>query len=208
MKVHNLALAAALTIGLMNMAGAAFAQTKIYVVNEEKVRRESKVGKEMSTQIGSVREQGVEKLGLKSLGDEIKAEQTALQPQTQSLTKEALDKNPTLKARVDALSKKTNEYLQKADYLNQNLEQQNGTLNMAFAQVMEPAVTHVAKEVGADVVLSYASTWYVKDATDISAKVIARLDATVPSLAALQAALAPAGGAKPATTPAKPQGGQ
>ena len=208
MKVHNLALAAALTIGLMNMAGAAFAQTKIYVVNEEKVRRESKVGKEMSTQIGSVREQGVEKLGLKSLGDEIKAEQTALQPQTQSLTKEALDKNPTLKARVDALSKKTNEYLQKADYLNQNLEQQNGTLNMAFAQVMEPAVTHVAKEVGADVVLSYASTWYVKDATDISTKVIARLDATVPSLAALQAALAPPGGAKPATTPAKPQGGQ
>ena len=208
MKVHNLALAAALTIGLMNMAGAAFAQTKIYVVNEEKVRRESKVGKEMSTQIGSVREQGVEKLGLKSLGDEIKAEQTALQPQTQSLTKEALDKNPTLKARVDALSKKTNEYLQKADYLNQNLEQQNGTLNMAFAQVMEPAVTHVAKEVGADVVLSYASTWYVKDATDISTKVIARLDATVPSLAALQAALAPPGGAKPAATPAKPQGGQ
>jgi Skp family chaperone for outer membrane proteins len=208
MKAYNLALAAAMMIGLMNVAGAAVAQTKIYVVNEEKIRRESKVGKEMSTSLGSVRDQGVEKLGLKSLGDEIMAEQTALQPQTQSLTKEALDKNPTLKSRVEALSKKTGEYMQKADYLNQNLEQQNGALNMAFAQVMEPAVTHVAKEMGADVVLSYASTWYVKDAIDISPKVIARLDATVPTLAALQAALQPAGGAQPAKPPAKPQGGQ
>lgn len=208
MKVRNLALAAAMMAGLMNVAGAAVAQTKIFVINEEKIRRESKVGKEMSSTLGGVRDQGVDKLGLKSLGDEIKAEQTALQPQTQSLTKEALDKNPTLKARVDALSKKTNEYLQKADYLNQNLEQQNGTMNVAFAQVMEPAVTHVAKEAGADVVLSYASTWYVKDAIDISPRVIARLDATVPSLAALQAALAPAGGAAKPATPAKPQGGQ
>jgi Skp family chaperone for outer membrane proteins len=208
MKVHNLALAAAMMIGLMNVAGAAVAQTKIYVINEEKIRRESKVGKEMSVSLGSVREQGVQKLGLKTLGDEIKTEQTALQPQTQALTKEAIEKNPTLKARVEALNKKTSEYLQKADYLNQNLEQQNGALNVAFAQVMEPAVTHVAKEVGADVVLSYASTWYVKDATDISAKVIARLDATVPTLAALQAAIQPAGGAAKPATPAKPQGGQ
>jgi hypothetical protein len=83
---------------------------------------------------------------------------------------------------------------------------------MAFAQVMEPAVSHVAKQVGADLVLSYASTWYVKDAIDLSAKVIERLDATVPSLAALQAAVQPAqpagGAAAPAPATPKPQGGQ
>jgi hypothetical protein len=74
---------------------------------------------------------------------------------------------------------------------------------MAFAQVLEPAVSHVAREAGADVVLSYASTWYVKDAVDLSQKVIARLDATVPTLAALQAAVQAATPAAP-----KPQGGQ
>jgi Skp family chaperone for outer membrane proteins len=166
----------------------------------------------MSARLGGIRDQGVEKLGLRSLQDQIKVEQDALRPQTQSLTKEALDKNPTLKAKVDALGKKTNEYLQKADILNSNLEQQSGALNMAFALVMEPAVSHVAKQVGADLVLSYASTWYVKDAVDISGKVIERLDATVPSLQALQTALQPAqpagGAAPPAPAAPKPQGGQ
>jgi Skp family chaperone for outer membrane proteins len=199
-------------IGLTNMVGAAVAQSKIYVINEERIRRDSKVGKEMSARLGGIRDQGVEKLGLRSLQDQIKVEQDALRPQTQSLTKEALDKNPTLKAKVDALGKKTNEYLQKADILNSNLEQQSGALNMAFAQVMEPAVSHVAKQVGADLVLSYASTWYVKDAVDISGKVIERLDATVPSLQALQTALQPAqpagGAAPPAPAAPKPQGGQ
>jgi Skp family chaperone for outer membrane proteins len=215
MKLRNLALAAAVMVGLANLAGAAVAQTKIYVINEEKIRRESKVGKEMSATLGGIRNQGVEKLGLKPLGEEIKTETDALKPQTQALTKEAIEANPTLKAKVDALNKKTNEYLQKAEYLNSGLEQQNGTLNSAFAQALEPAVTHVAKQVGADVVLSYASTWFVKDAIDISPQVIARLDATIPTLAALQAALAPPAAAQgaaapkpPAAAAPKPQGGQ
>jgi len=215
MKLRNLALAAAVMVGLANLAGAAVAQTKIYVINEEKIRREAKVGKEMSATLGGIRNQGVEKLGLKTLGDEIKTETDALKPQTQALTKEAIEANPTLKAKVEALNKKTNEYLQKAEYLNSGLEQQNGTLNGAFAQALEPAVTYVAKQVGADVVLSYASTWYVKDAIDISPQVIARIDATIPTLAALQAALQPPAGAQGAGAPKpailaapKPQGGQ
>ncbi len=208
MKFRNIALAAAVAVGLANMVGAAVAQTKIYVVNEERVRRETKVGKEMSATLGGIRNQGAEKLGLKTLGDQIKTETDVLKPQTQSLTPEAINSNPTLKGKVEALNKKTSEYLQKAEYLNQNLEQQNNGLNMAFTQVMEPAVSHVAKEVGADVVLSYSSTWYVKDAIDLSARVIARLDATVPTMVALQAAIQPAGGAPaPAAAAAKPPGG-
>ncbi len=205
MKVRNLALCAALMIGLTNTVGVAVAQSKIYVINEERIRRDSKVGKEMSNALGGIRNQGVEKLGLKSLQDQLKTESAALKPQTQSLTQEAIEKNPTLKAKVEALNKKTGEYLQKADILNANLEQQNTTFNVAFAQALEPAVTHVAKQVGADLVLSYSSTWYVKDAVDISSKVIERLDATVPTLQALQAALQPAGGAAPAAAAPKPQ---
>ena len=82
MKLRNLALAAAMMIGLTNLVGAAIAQTKVYVINEERIRRDSKVGKEMSANLASIRDQGVQKLGLKALGDEIKSDSTALQPQT------------------------------------------------------------------------------------------------------------------------------
>jgi Skp family chaperone for outer membrane proteins len=207
MKLRNLAMVAAVMIGLTNLVGAAVAQTKVYVINEERIRRDSKVGKEMSAALGSVANQGAEKLGLKTLETQIKTESDALKPQTQSLTPEAINSNPTLKAKVDALNKKTNEYMQKAAGLQQGLEQQSGSFNGAFMAALEPAVTHVAKQVGADVVLTYGSTWYVKDAIDITPKVIERLDATIPTMAALQAALQPAGAPKPAA-PAKPQGGQ
>jgi Skp family chaperone for outer membrane proteins len=203
MKLRKLALAALVAASLTNVAGVAVAQTKVFVINEERIRENSKIGKEMSAQLGGIRNQGIERLGLQALENQIKTETEALKPQTQSLTPEAINANPTLKAKVDALNKKTGEYLQKAEFLNSQLGQQNTGFNMAFAQVLEPAVSHVAREAGADVVLSYASTWYVKDAVDLSQKVIARLDATVPTLAALQAAVQAAAPAAP-----KPQGGQ
>ena len=218
MNLRKLALAAAVFVGLTNMAGAAFAQQKIFVINEQKIRADSKVGKEMAVVLGGIRNQGIEKLGLQALSSEIKTESDALRPQAQSLTPEALNANPTLKARVDALNQKANELVQKKDYLDANINQEASALNAAFAQVLEPAVKHVAKQQGADIVLSYASTWYVKDAVDISSKVVARLDATVPSLKAMQDALRPAGTAAPAANaappaagpaaPPKPQGGQ
>jgi Skp family chaperone for outer membrane proteins len=205
MKVRNLALIATLFIGLGNTVGVAIAQTKVFVINEQRIRAETKLGKEMDSKLNEVATAGVDQLGLKTLKTEIDTEAAALKPQTQSLTKEALAANPTLKARVEGLNKKAAELMQKQNALNQGLEKSDNGLNAAFMQVMAPAVESVAKEAGADVVVSFASTWYIKDATDLSAKVIARLDATVPTLAALQAALPPPPAAPKA---AAPGGGQ
>lgn len=188
MKLRNVALVAALAITLSPVVSIAAAQTKVYVVNEDVVRRDSKIGKDIAEKLGSIQTDGVTKLGLQTLSQEIKTEQEALKPQTQSLTQEALNANPTLKARVEALAKKQTEYLQKADFLNSKLDEQTNAAMVAFAAAVEPAVDYVAKEVGADVVLPASSTWYFKNTTDVSARVIARLDATTPTLAALQTA--------------------
>ncbi len=202
MKLRNLALAVAFTAGLANMTGAAMAQGKIFVINEGKIRHETKVGKEMNTALGNFANAAGDQLGLKTLKTELETETNRLKPQTESLSKEALAANPTLKAQVDALNKKASEYLQKQDVLNANLEQRDNGLSMAFLSVLAPAVEAVAKEAGADVVLNSSSIWYAKDSTDLTAKVIARLDATVPTLAALEATLPK----KPASAP-KPAGG-
>jgi len=79
-------------------------------------------------------------------------------------------------------------------------------MSMAFLAVLGPAIDHVAKEAGADLVLSTAQIWYSKDAVNITKKVVARLDATVPTIAALQAALPPPPAQANATAP-KPSGG-
>lgn len=208
MKLRNLALVAALFVGAANMAGVALAQTKIFVVNEDRVRRESKVGKEINQTLVTNANAGADQLGLKQLKTDIDAEATRLKPQTESLTPEALNGNPTLKAQVEALGKKQAEYYQKTNALSSGIERADNGLNAMFLTVMGPAVGVVAKEVGADIVLDATSLWYAKDTTDITAKVIARLDATVPTLKAMQDAMPkpPAQQTGQATAP-KPGGG-
>lgn len=200
MNIRKLALAAALFVGLTNMAGAAFAQAKVFVIDEQQIRQGSKIGKELNLALDNIAAAGVDQLGLKALKTELDTEGAALKPQIESLTPEAIAANPTLKARVEGLNRKAQDFLAKQNALSQNLEQRDTSFNMAFLQVLGPAIDAVAKEAGADVVISVSSTWYVKDPVDLTAKVIARLDATVPNVAALQAAL-PQQPAAPATAP-------
>jgi Skp family chaperone for outer membrane proteins len=202
MKFRKLALVAAMFVGLTNMAGAAFAQTKVFIIDEQRIRAESKLGKELNSTLDSIAAQGVEQLGLRTLKTEYDTEGAALKPQIESLTPEAIAANPTLKARVEGLNRKAAELMQKQNALNQTLEQREQNFGLAFLQVLGPAIDTVAKEAGADVVMSVSSTWYVKEAVDLTPRIIARLDATVPTVAALQAALPQA----PAPAPA-PGGG-
>lgn len=207
MKITQFALAAAVAFGLSSMAGAAFAQSKVFTVDEQQVRQQSKLGKELNAVLESVANQGIEQLGLKTLKTEVDTEGAALKPQIESLTPEAINANPTLKARVDALNRKASELIQKQNALNQTLEQREGGYRLAFLQVLAPAVEAVAKEAGADLVVDVASTWFIKEAIDLTPRVVARLDATVPNVAALQAAL-PKPPAAPGAAPAPAGAGQ
>ncbi len=191
MKVRSIVLVGALLVGLSNMAGVAMAQTKVFVVNEQEVRANSKLGKALDGALQDLANKGIDQLGLKTLKTEVETEAAALKPQTQSLTREALESNPTLKARVEGLSKKANELQQKQNALNATVEKQDTGYNYAFYAVMMRAVDTVSKEANADIVLSYPSTLYTKDSIDLTAKVVARLDATVPTIEALKAALPP-----------------
>ena len=70
MKLRNIVFAAALFAGATSMAGAAMAQTKVYIVNESRVMMESKLGKAMNQQLTADAQQAVEQLGLKTLKTE------------------------------------------------------------------------------------------------------------------------------------------
>ena len=189
--MKNYVATASLLAGLSMLSGAAFAQTKVYIIDEQLIRAESKIGKELNLALDNIAATGVDQLGLKTLKTELDTEGAALKPQIESLTPEAIAANPTLKARVEGLNRKAQDFMQKQNALSQTLEQRDTSFNMAFLQVLGPAIEAVAKEAGADVVISVSSTWYVKPAIDLTPKVIQRLDATVPNVAALQAALPP-----------------
>jgi Skp family chaperone for outer membrane proteins len=167
----------------------AAAQSKVFVVNDAQVRGETKLGKAINGQLAGIRAQLGTQLDMPKLQGEVAAEEQRLKPLVEGLTEDALKKNTALNAQVEALRKKQVEFLSKNEQINRAVEERAQILQVAFNAVMEPTVEFVAKEVSADVVVPYSSTWYVKEASDISMRVIARLDATIPTLEALQAAL-------------------
>jgi Skp family chaperone for outer membrane proteins len=214
MMLRKLAIATALFAGLSGVTGVAAAQTKVFYVNEARVRQETKVGREMNAVLNQIATQRAQTAGLEALQKQLRDERTALQPQVESLSDAAIQSNPQLKSRLEAFGAKQAEVQQKSGIISQELQQRAQQLNGAFTYVLDPAIAHVAKTVNADVVLNDPDVRYIRDSVDITSKVVARLDATIPTLAALQAAMpqAPAAAAAPPAAPpaapAKPQGGQ
>lgn len=212
MSIRKIILIAGLAIGLANLTGAASAQQKIVVVNEDTVFAGSKIGVLLSQNLGAARTALADKLELKKLQDELKADQTAI-PQLQTMTPEALNaaakSDPALRGKLESLAKKETDFQQRTSAFGGEIEKRSSISQQAFGYVLIPAVEFVAKAEAADLVMSANSALYVGKKVDISQKVIARLDATVPTLDALNAALPkppaqPAGGAAPAAGAAAP----
>jgi Skp family chaperone for outer membrane proteins len=206
MSIRKFVLIAGMGFGLANLSGAAFAQ-KTMVVDEDAAFRSSKIGAAISNQIGAISSKGAEQLGLKTLADQIKADEAAM-PELKTLTPEAVNANPTLKARVDALSKKLGEFQQKQNALGKAVDQQQNAATVMFFYALNKAIEDVVKTEKVDIVLSAQSTRYFGKAQDLTPKIIARLDATVPNLETLQAMMPkpPADAKAPAAPATKPPG--
>lgn len=221
MSIRKLALIALATAGVSSLVGVAHAQ-KVFVVNDAAVLRNTKLGKELGGNINNQANKGVEQLGLQALSDQIDTERKALDPILGSLTPEARDakikSDPALKAKLEALGKKQVELQQKEAALNNALGNATDDYKSLFDIAMIPAIEFVAKEANADIVVPVGTLFYAKQSTDLTQKVIARVDATVPNIAKLEeiikasqaARQAAAGAAPPASAPvapAKPPGG-
>lgn len=213
MHIRNMILAAGLAMGLANLGGAAFAQ-KIAVVDEDAVFEGSKIGGLLAKTVNDFRVGVADKLELKKLQDELKTEEAAI-PQLKTMTPEALSNaaktDVALKTKLESFAKKQGDLQVRANQFNGATNQQAGAVQNAFGFVLAKAVESVAKADAVDIVVPAGSVMYVNKAkVDISQKVIARLDATVATLAALEAALpkqpaAPAAGA--AAVPGAPAPG-
>jgi Skp family chaperone for outer membrane proteins len=212
-KLNRLAFAAALLAGATGVTGVAAAQTKIYYINEALVRQQTKVGKEMNAVLNQIASQRAQTAGLEALQKQLRDERTALQPQVESLSDAAIQSNPQLKSRLEAFGAKQQDLQQKSGAISAEIQQRSQQLNAMFTYVLDPAISHVAKTVNADVVLNDPDVRYIKDTVDITSKVVARLDATIPTIQALQAAMpqppagsTPAPATNPSATAPKPQG--
>ena len=80
-------------------------------------------------------------MSVSCLDDQVASESKALQPQLQSLTEEALKSNPTLKARVDALSEKSYELQTKKGQVSQALNDRSVIDQTSYGGALQLTLT-------------------------------------------------------------------
>tara|TARA_B100001123_G_C15216537_1_gene989466 strand:+ start:919 stop:1434 length:516 start_codon:yes stop_codon:yes gene_type:complete len=159
---------------LLMVAPLGASAANIAVVNIPQILKEAKVA-------NSVRDQLKQKQ--KSFQTELDQKETSLRNEDQELAKQRSVLSQ------DAFESKYREFRQKAGDAQKEVRAKRVKLDKGFAEAMEQIqtkvteiVTQIAQEKGFDLAMSKAQVFYAKTDQDITAEVLKRLDAQMPSM--------------------------
>ncbi|MCR9269521.1 MAG: OmpH family outer membrane protein [Henriciella sp.] len=163
------------------LAPAAAAQgTTAVVIDRNQIFAQSKAGQDIITKI-----QGIEAAmqgELKPTADQLAAEGPALEAKTTGKTREAILADAALKAEVEAYARKAGEFNRKRQITAQELALTERQALVDFNTALVPVLREVVAERGANVILDKSQVVFVDDATDVTASVVAKLDASTPTI--------------------------
>ncbi len=174
------ALALAFTTPLALAPVASAQGSTVVVIDRNQIFAQSQAGQDIIRKI-----QGVESAmqgELKPTADELAAEGPALEAKTQGRTREAILADATLKGEVEAYARKAGEFNRRRQITAQELALTERKALADFNTALVPVLREVVAERSANVILDKSQVVYVDDATDVTASVIAKLDASTPTI--------------------------
>ncbi len=171
-SIKTIALAAIVSIA---MHGAALAEgTKIAVVNIQSIMKDSTAAKAIRTQLETKQ---------KAYQAEIAKKEEAMQKEEQELSglRTTLSK--------EAFEEKVNAFRQKATAMQKDVQGKKATLDAAFEKALNDVqkavneiITEQAKEKGFNVAIPSSQLLYAEPGMDITAEVLTKLNAKLPSV--------------------------
>lgn len=163
-------------------APAAVAQgSNVIAIDEVKILRDSKAGKDMATKLSNIETQ---------MNSELTPERNTLQTQGKALdaklagkTREQINADAALVSELNGYQAKANAFAAKAQRASQEFALTERVALATFNQALEPVLLQVIQEKNAQLVVSKSSVIYSADSIDATALVIQKLDVATPTLA-------------------------
>ena len=182
MKQFKLLLAAlALVVTSVVAAAPAVAQgTKIIVVDQARVLRESKAGKDIASKIETI--EGQMKRELEPTANSLESLGKSIEAKTANMTPEAMRADENLKSEARNFRTKLADLSKERDKRATELALTERKASIAFSQALGPVLEQVMQEEGADIMMSASDVMIAMGGTDVTDKVIAKLDASTPSI--------------------------
>ncbi|GEQ96832.1 hypothetical protein JCM17844_04690 [Iodidimonas gelatinilytica] len=166
-----------LTIGLLFLVGSAHAQSvpnsKIIVVDFDRVSRESLVGKDIAAQTQSFR---VDLEGrARAVQQELSTEEEELAKQRSIISQDAFNE------RVRAFQQKAQQRQAELQQIDRQSGQAMQQANLEVQRSLRPIVREIMEAKGANMVLDKALVSHHASGLDVTTEVIEKLDETMPS---------------------------
>ena len=162
------------------LAGNAYAQSSVLVIDQARVMRDSEVGKHVARQLEAIAK-SIEG-EFKTKGANLTADAKKLKSETSTLGEGGLKGRPDLQKRIIDLQKKRNTAAQESA---QSLKGLEATTNKAVLQVQKK-VDEIAKAIGrerrASIVIDKKFLFYAGDGVDITDTVISRLNSQMKTI--------------------------
>jgi len=163
--------------------------TEVGVLNYAAVERDSKAGKSIQSQLSAIETQLQAEVGpTKTAFDTAMA---AIAPKIEGLSQQQV----TQKRQADAVFKQEHDdFLQKGQMYEQATQTAQLVVEATrtealkdFDEVAQAAIQQVAVENGIDIILERKQVMFIQPGADLTAKVVAKLDATHPTIAVTRA---------------------
>lgn len=180
MPFYKSIIAAALLLAVSGLT--AFAQgTSVMVIDDVRILRESKAGQDIQRKLQAIETQINNELepGIKALETDAKA----IEPKIQGKTREQIAGDAALVNQLAAFQTKQQEFGQKRNVAAREFAMTEEKAIVDFNRALEPALTEVIQEKGAQVVLLKSQAIFVADAVDVTTAVIQKLDQKTPAIA-------------------------
>jgi Skp family chaperone for outer membrane proteins len=181
--LKKLLFAFALLIGSASFTAptAAAQGSNVIAIDEVKILRESKAGKDMATKLNNIETQ---------MNNELTPERTTLQNEGKTLdgklqgkSREQVNADAALVSQLNAYQAKANAFAAKAQKASQEFSLTERVALATFNKALEPVLLQVIQEKNAQLVVSKSAVIYSADSIDATALVIQKLDAATPTLA-------------------------
>ena len=184
--LKTLLAAAAISLGTVAVtAPVASAQgTTVVVIDQGKIMRDSKAGKDLVTKVDGIA--SAMERELKPTADQLNTESKAIEAKTKNMTQEAMRADAALKTQVESYARKANDFARKRQIASQELSLTERKAWSDFFKALQPVLQEVVTEKNAQIMMDRSDLVYANPSTDVTALVISKRDATTPTISVVR----------------------
>ena len=154
--------------------------TSVIVIDQRKIMRDSRAGKDIQTKMKSIEDQI--KRELESTSRSLESEGKSIESRTQNMTPQAVAADPALKSQVENFYKKAGEFNRTRKIRAQELSITERKAWNEFFKALQPVLQEVVNEKGAQMMFDRSSTVFANPSLDATASVISKLDSRKPTI--------------------------